>query len=177
MGFCSNFGAKNPNYFTLSPICGIARWSVQISNSSCRCRILFPFDRRKPHENRKKTSRVILIFLRYTCQFSWGLFTCVTSLLLLTKMAATSCTSVKVSPSPITLRPTAATKITSVWAGVTFICSGKALAFRWIYFRGEGTNFRQVMGQNGAKFGTRMGSKMAAFSSKECQNVCSDVWR
>ena len=79
------------------------------------------------------------------CQFQYfvGLFTFVTSLLLLTKMAAPY-TIMQANESPMTKRATAARKIASVQAGITFIGSGKDVAFLGICFPRQQTEFPRV---------------------------------
>ena len=79
------------------------------------------------------------------CQFQYfvGLFTFVTSLLLLTKMAAPY-TIMLANESPMAKRATAAKKIASVRAGITFIGSGKGVAFLGICFPRQQTEFPRV---------------------------------
>ena len=103
------------------------------------------------------------------CQFQYfvGLFTFVTSLLLLTKMAAPY-TIMQANESPMTKRPTAARKIASVQAGITFIGSGKGVAFLGICFPRQQTEFPKVKGRNLGHNGVL---NSTVFSSTECLHV------
>ena len=66
-------------------------------------------------------------------------------------------TSVQANESAITLRATAAGKITSVQAGISFNGSGKGLPFLGIYFPHKRTDSEQVEGRKGRNLGLKMG--------------------